>query len=1447
MKKIYLGILSNLKFSVNYKKRICLSFAILVYSLMSLSITAQSVQTLPLPSNNNQTSYASAGGLYGPMAATATANQYSRYAYVYPQSLIGTTSANATGSIGIGDIITNLEFDRGFTNTVTMNATANFKIYLINLSAATTNWGAATLNWTTQTAASTLVYNASPAALINAAAAKPGNVSFPITAFTYTGGALGVLVEYTQTTGQTAEISWGYENNTTVTDYVNNSALGVVGTGAASATLTTPGAQSVRHPTFKIDFTVPNDNCAGAYSITPSTTCIPTPGSNFGATVSSGVPVPTCAPTGASNDVWYSFTADGVSTYTITVDPNSARWTTVVYNGACGALTQVACAEGASSGAVVTVNAGVLSAGVHYYRTYARNGTTDIFNTCVTYTTPPVITGFSPTSACAGTTPTITLTGTNFTGATAVKFNGVNATPITVVNATTITVPLPSTATTGPVTVTTPAGTGTSGSNFTINPIPTVTNTPLTQTICSGGNTTLVTLTSGVAGATFAWTATATAGVSGFTTSGTSTIPVQTISTTGTTQGTVTYAITPTANGCTGSITSYTVLVNPKPAVTNTPLTQTICSGGNTSLVTLTGSVTGSTFAWTATATAGVSGFTASGTGTIPIQTISTTATSQGTVTYAITPTATGCPGAVTNYTVLVNPKPVVTNSPLTQTICSGGNTSLVTLTSNVAGATFAWTATATAGVSGFTSSGTGTIPIQTISTTAITQGTVTYAITPTATGCPGAVTNYTVLVNPAPTVNIGGAIAAICQGGTTSALGGSFGGGATSAVWSDGAASGTFANNTGSTPGTTTYTASGASGTPVTLTLTTTGGLCGTTSDSKTLTINANPTVSAGGAIAAICQGGTTTALGGTFGGGATAAVWSDGAASGTFTNNAGATPGTATYTASATSTSPVTLTLTTSGGACGITADNKTLTVNPNPTVNAGGAIAAICQGGTTVALGGSFGGGATSAVWSDGAASGTFANNSGATPGSATYTASASSSSPVTLTLTTSGGSCGPVSDSKTLTVYQSVAITGFPNLATQTLCAASNVTYTVSATGSGLTYQWQLNGSNIVNGGRISGATSSALTITGLTLADDGDYTVIVSGSSPCTSATSAISHLDVDQKIIFSTQPVTPQTICQGQTYTISAFATGTVGVFQWYKNGSPYAMGTFDGANTYTLSIPGVIGTDAGSYRLLLDDGTGIGCTAANSNIAVLTVNPTPTATISGSTTVCQSSTPAPLVTFTNPNALSVTITYNINLGTNLTVNVNANASATIAAPTGTAGTFDYNLVSVAYQSGPGCSNSITGTATITVSPTPDAVATPASQSICSGDAITTIALTGSVAPTTFNWTRNNASVTGIATSGNGDISGSLTNATNAPITVTFTITPTAAGCVGTAITATVVVNPTSSVNTVPNQTVCNNTATTAINFSSPTTGGTIVYNWTNNTPSIGLASIRCG
>ena len=109
-------------------------------------------------------------------------------------------------------------------------------------------------------------------------------------------------------------------------------------------------------------------------------------------------------------------------------------------------------------------------------------------------------------------------------------------------------------------------------------------------------------------------------------------------------------------------------------------------------------------------------------------------------------------------------------------------------------------------------------------------------------------------------------------------------------------------------------------------------------------------------------------------------------------------------------------TMYLTTAAGC--ITSKTITLTINPSPTVNVGGALSNICQGGTSAPLGGSVGGAATGGTWDDGGAGGTF--NPDANTLNATWTPLGSYTGTATLTLTTSGGSCGSVSAFKTQVV-------------------------------------------------------------------------------------------------------------------------------------------------------------------------------------------------------------------------------------------------------------------------------------------------------------------------------------------------------------------------------------------------------------------------------------------
>jgi subtilisin family serine protease len=79
--------------------------------------------------------------------------------------------------------------------------------------------------------------------------------------------------------------------------------------------------------------------------------------------------------------------------------------------------------------------------------------------------TAPTVTSFSPTSGGVGTS--VSISGTNFTGATSVKFNGQSAS-FTVNSSTSISATVPNCSSSGTISVTTSAGTGTSSGAFAV-------------------------------------------------------------------------------------------------------------------------------------------------------------------------------------------------------------------------------------------------------------------------------------------------------------------------------------------------------------------------------------------------------------------------------------------------------------------------------------------------------------------------------------------------------------------------------------------------------------------------------------------------------------------------------------------------------------------------------------------------------------------------------------------------------------------------------------------------------------------------------------------------------------------------------------------------------------------------------------------------------------------
>jgi hypothetical protein len=197
-----------------------------------------------------------------------------------------------------------------------------------------------------------------------------------------------------------------------------------------------------------------------------------------------------------------------------------------------------------------------------------------------------------------------------------------------------------------------------------------------------------------------------------------------------------------------------------------------------------------------------------------------------------------------------------------------------------------------------------------------------------------------------------------------------------------------------------------------------------------------------------------------------------------------------------------------------------SPTITIS-SPTVSAGAAMVAICQGTASAALGGSFGGTATAAVWSGGA--GTFANNTGSTPETATYTSTASETGTITLTLTTSGGPCGTVFATKTIDVNANLPASVSIAASASTICAGTSVTFTATPTNGGAApaYQWKVNGANV-------GANSTTFIST--TLANNDVVTcVLTSNASPCLSGSPATSN----SQTITVNQPSTNISVVNG--------------------------------------------------------------------------------------------------------------------------------------------------------------------------------------------------------------------------------------------------------------------------------------------------------------------------
>lgn len=202
---------------------------------------------------------------------------------------------------------------------------------------------------------------------------------------------------------------------------------------------------------------------------------------------------------------------------------------------------------------------------------------------------------------------------------------------------------------------------------------------------------------------------------------------------------------------------------------------------------------------------------------------------------------------------------------------------------------------------------------------------------------------------------------------------------------------------------------------------------------------------------------------------------------------------------------------------------------------------------------------------------------------------------------------------------LTVNTPVNITTQPP-STIAVCAGDSATFTVAATGTGITYQWRKGSTDLINGLNISGADSSTLTIYNISTTDTAyNYNVVVSGT--CTNDTSNNVLLVVNTAPIITMQPL-PEQVCAGDSAIFTVAATGTGLTYQWRKgNVNLSNTGNISGADSSSLVIFPTSATDtAYNYNVIVSGTCAPNATSVN---AFLIVKPIPVATANSNSPVC--------------------------------------------------------------------------------------------------------------------------------------------------------------------------------------------------------------------------------
>lgn len=424
---------------------------------------------------------------------------------------------------------------------------------------------------------------------------------------------------------------------------------------------------------------------------------------------------------------------------------------------------------------------------------------------------------------------------------------------------------------------------------------------------------------------------------------------------------------------------------------------------------------------------------------------------------------------------------------------------------------------------------------------------------------------------------------------------------------------------------------------------------LCGSTnSNAATLTVNTGAAITAQPSGATICTGQNTNLCVTATGSNLTYQWQSATSCAGPWTNIAGAT--TNCYLASPVSNTSYQCIVNSTSCPGAVTSNCATVTVATAVGISVSPANQTVCEGATATFSVTASGSGLTYQWQLSTDGGGTYSNIAGATNSSYTTAATTASMNGYRYRCVVSNGVCTPgTSGAAILTVNTLPAVSAAPQSAT--LCVGGSNTFSVTASGTAITYQWQISTDGGATWTNIAGATTSSYTVSAVTTGMNGNrYRCVVSGTcNPAVNSAAAI--LTVNTPVAITAQPST-QSVCATGTISFSVTATGTSPAYQWQEStngGTSWTAitngGVYSGATTNTLTLTNITaGMNGNQYRCVVSGSAP--CGSANSSAATLNVTPQPVITVAPYTALL----PGQVTTLTVnvAPAAGITITWQI-------------------------------------------------------------------------------------------------------------------------------------------------------------------------------------------------------